>query len=507
VLAALLVLVAGFPEKAAGSRPSAGGAARELLLVGQFEFPPQLVVRGDRVEVGYDAQYSLHAQEIPNATGTLYVRNDGQRGFTAVPLRISKASGSFPSPYANQRKLRALVPKRLLEGRRLFYYAVIRDRRSGGVVTVPAYGARAPESVWIVNDAFRVNLGTYVFGQLRAPEAVVAHAGPGEIGFNACPPGEDCGIQSGPWSFEIAKDGSIWLLDQENDRLLVWEPGYPDAVARTMPLPPASPPPFAFGDFALGPAGSVYLVRRYSEGLPLHPGTFPPQDHFPPLRLSRVSERGAVLWTGKLDTDIANTQLRTGRGGTLWVGAWSATWKDMNGWHAWAPAATVTGRPLSLAEQERLIRWALPLAGGRQLVLVSAGWTGLPWTPEPHEQRVALVDRTGRVVRAWRIRSRTSIEPPFPSVTPALVGGDPVVVLFPTRVQGGAFQREYLVLRLGRQGGVRAQFALPFSEPPLSAFGEWAITGIRIQPGGNIYQLGSAPDFGAAIYRYSLDPS
>jgi hypothetical protein len=235
---------------------------------------------------------------------------------------------------------------------------------------------------------------------------------------------------------------------------------------------------------------------------------FPPQSHFPPLRLSRVSAGGQVLWTSKLDTDIANTQLRTGPDGTLWVGGWSATWKDdPYDWRAWAPAATPAGRPLSLAQQEAQIRWTASVPGGRQLVMVSAGWTGLPWTPEPHEQRVALVDRAGRVVRAWRIRSRTSIEPPFPNVTPALVGGDPVVVLFPTRVQGGTYQREYLVLRLGRKGEVRTRFALPYSDPPLSAFGEWSITGIRIQPDGKLYQLGSAPDFGVAIYQYPLAPA
>jgi hypothetical protein len=373
---------------------------------------------------------------------------------------------------------------------------------------VPAGAARSPESVWIVNDAFRVDLGTHVFGQVETPEAVVARAGPTEVGFNYCPdaPGS-CGQPTGPWSFEIAEDGSIWLLDQLNSRLLVWEPGHPDAVARTVPLPVSSPQ-FAFGDFALGPAGSVYLVRSYSKGPPLHAGLFPPQGHLPPVRLSRVSEDGKVLWTSKVDTDIANTQLRTGPDGTLWVGAWSATWKDdPYEWRAWAPAATSAGRPVSLARQEAGIRWTASVPDGRQIVLVSAGWTGLPWTPEPHEQRVALIDTAGRVVRAWRIRSGTSIEPPFPSVTPALVGGDPVVVLFPTRPQGGEYQREYLVLRLGRTGDVRTRFALPYDEPPVSAYEGWAVTGVRIQPDGRLYQLGSAPDFGAAVYQYSLAPT
>jgi hypothetical protein len=92
-------------------------------------------------------------------------------------------------------------------------------------------------------------------------------------------------------------------------------------------------------------------------------------------------------------------------------------------------------------------------------------------------------------------------------VTPALVGGDPVVVLFPTRPQGGEYEREYLVLRLGPKGGIRTRFSLPYGDPPLSAFEGWAITGLRVEPDGQLYQLGSAPDFGAAVYQYSLAPT
>jgi hypothetical protein len=32
-------------------------------------------------------------------------------------------------------------------------------------------------------------------------------------------------------------------------------------------------------------------------------------------------------------------------------------------------------------------------------------------------------------------------------------------------------------------------------------------TDIRVGPDGWIYQLGSSPDFGAAIYRFSLRPA
>ena len=49
---------------------SAGAAAREQLLVRQLEFPLPLAVRGERVEVGYDAQRGPNLVETPKATGT-----------------------------------------------------------------------------------------------------------------------------------------------------------------------------------------------------------------------------------------------------------------------------------------------------------------------------------------------------------------------------------------------------------------------------------------------------
>jgi hypothetical protein len=513
------VLAIGLPGGAsvATVRASTDAAAANSWYVGQFEFPPPLVVRGDKVEVGYDAQYSLNAQKLPNATGTLYVRNDRQHAYTAVPLERRKAMGSFPTggiapPTA--RKLRAFVPQRLLNGHQLFYYAVIRDRASGRVVKVPGRGARAPESVWIVNDAVREKLGTHLFGRLPKPEAIVAKAGPTDVGFQVCPPeGGECGIPHGPVSFELAKDGSIWMHDQENGRLLVWEPGHPNAIARTVPIPPSLLPTgghWDIADFALGPAGSIYFVRDIKRSgkpdPPLHEGQFPPRGHFPPMRLARASASGNVLWRSYLDTDIYNTQLRIGPDGTLWVRATSATGKDGPDWNAWAPAATPAGRPLSPAQQEARIRWTQSVPDGRQIVLARAGWTGLPWTPNAHEQRVAVIDQAGRVVRAWRIQSRTILDPPDPAVTPRLVGGDPVVTLFPTRVSGGAYQHEYLVLRLAAKG-IRARLPLPYGDAPLSAYEDWTISGIRIQPNGKVYQLGSAPNFGAAIYRYSLTNS
>ena len=58
-----------------------------------------------------------------------------------------------------------------------------------------------------------VALGTHRFGHLRPPDAIVARADPEVVGFSSPPKGAD-GVSYGPWSFDVAQDGSIWLLDE-----------------------------------------------------------------------------------------------------------------------------------------------------------------------------------------------------------------------------------------------------------------------------------------------------
>ena len=58
-----------------------------------------------------------------------------------------------------------------------------------------------------------VALGIQRFGHLRPPDAIVARARPEEVGFSAPPEGAD-GVSYRPWSFDVAQDGSVWLLDE-----------------------------------------------------------------------------------------------------------------------------------------------------------------------------------------------------------------------------------------------------------------------------------------------------
>lgn len=471
---ALAAVASGGDPAVAGS---AGAPAPEQFLVSQIEFPLPLVMRGERVEIGYDAQRGPNLVETPSAIGTLYVRNDLQRDFTAVPLKIRKSLQRLCSD-PNHVKLRALVPDRLLRGQRLFYYAVISNQRLGRSVTVPAGGARAPESAWIITKAFRVDLGAHVFGNPQEPGAVAAKAGPTEVGF-----ARD-GLLFGPKSFGRARDGSFWLWDTINSRVLTWAPGRANVVARTVRLP------FSAGDVTAGPAGSVYLLRDGPPGSPFG-------------RLTRLSAGGRTLWTSR--TTRRPPGLATGPGGTLyWTGPPSEDSKEQMartcwGNNPWVPVATAAGRPLPPAAQRQRTLPAQPLPRGSRLVRVSAGYDR---SDAPHEVRVALIDRAGRVVRAWRVRSRTAIAMPW-NATPALVGGDPVIVL-EAFTGTPAPRSEYLVLRLGPRGGIRTRFALPKNDPPRSAYGDGVITDIRVEADGKLYQLGSAPGFGAAVYRFSL---
>jgi hypothetical protein len=110
------------------------------------------------------------------------------------------------------------------------------------------------------------------------------------------------------------------------------------------------------------------------------------------------------------------------------------------------------------------------------------------------EMRYALLDRRGRLVRSWRVMSKTDINPDF--ATPALVDGQPAVVLDVSQAAAG--KMEYLVLRLGPHGA-SSRFTLP-----RTIFGDSLLADLRIGPGGKLYQLATSPQTGVVISRFSL---
>jgi hypothetical protein len=316
-----------------------------------------------------------------------------------------------------------------------------------------------------------VSLATHRFGQLRAPDEIVAHADPDRVGFYQPPKGMD-GVAYGPWSFDVARDGSIWLLDEVNHRLLAWRSGRPAGPARSVKLP--VDPLERVADFAVAPDRTIYATYVPPPG----PG---PKT----LRLAALDPGGQVRWTAPTTVEIFNAQLRIGPDNALYG------YGGQPG-HRWTPLTTPAGRPLSVAEQRRRTSPQQPLAGGLGLAVSHSG----------AERRITLSDEAGRVVRGWRVTSRTQLG--AEGATPALVGGDPVVVFEVSTETSGEFRYEYEVLRLARTGGTSQRFAIA----PVTGvvWGDAPITGVRVGPDGRLYQLRTSRTRGVDIARYSLAP-
>jgi hypothetical protein len=448
----LLLVLALFAAVLCSS--AAGAAAGAPLAAHQDPLLGRLIAPTDRVRISY--KFDTHGIKAP--AGDLYVRTDTQRTFSR--LRLAWKSGG----------LRAVVPARFLHSHRLFYYAIIRDAR-GSSTRVPA---RSATSAWILPKPVVVRLGTHRFGAATAPQAVVAHAGPGDVGFDRGVPGDVPG--SGPTTFFVRKDGSIWLDDKVNARLLVYRHG----PSRVVPLPKAFAEIPGYGDIAPGPNGSIYSTHGIADG----------DEHN--RAVYRLTARGEVVWHTRLAGGLGfNTQLRNGPDGALYAVVHSVDFDLPGGDLGWMPVATADGRPLSVTAQRRGIIWgAQPVARG--LRLISEVYTPPDWNPGPHETRYALITASGRIVGSWRVLSRTEIN--FGWMSPQLVGGDPVVELLLVGPRG----LEHVVLRLGPHG-TRARVSLP-----VDVFGDYLFTDVRVGPDGMLYRLSSSPDRGVFVTRYAL---
>jgi hypothetical protein len=309
-----------------------------------------------------------------------------------------------------------------------------------------------------------VQLGVHHFGDLREPDAVVATVGADDVGFYQPPNGE--GYPYGPQSFEVTPDGSIWLLDSINYRLLVWEPGQLTEPARV-------PLPLGVADFALGLDGTIYA-------------TYPdPDSELKTLGLCAVTATGDLLWKAPTNIEISNAELLTGPDGSIYVFGADES-------QAWTQLVTPDGQALTLDEQAEATTSYQPLAGGQRLTEEYVS---------PTEQRFTLTDQDGKVVHAWHVESDTELGSNY--TRPTLVDGDLVAALDVFEQTQNNFLYEYLVLRLSPTGVIQQQFSLDHR----AVWGDDTFAGVRVGPNGQLYQLSTDLTTGASITMLSLDPA
>jgi hypothetical protein len=319
-----------------------------------------------------------------------------------------------------------------------------------------------------------VNLGVHTFGHLSTPDAIVVRAAADAVGFecgkpSACPaseqpPAGSCGcidtLPQGPTSFDVGRDGSIFVLDGVKHRLLVWQRGRP---VRSVPLPAD----VGDSDFVLGKDGTIYVFGGNVHGRPY-------------LAMYALTHTGRVRWKAATTVGSSQARLFLAWDGTVYSVGPSAT-------PTWTPVTTAAGRPLALAVQRRRSSHLQPLTRDLRLSTTQVS---------QREVHFALVDRAKRVVRAWRVSSRTSLE--LAHFVPRAVGSDVVVALGVYRGR----KSETTILRLGSTGATRVRVTLD-SRAVWDPDGTTARSTLRVGPDARLYQLRTDPAKGVSVARYS----
>ncbi|HYO41828.1 MAG TPA: hypothetical protein VES19_01405 [Candidatus Limnocylindrales bacterium] len=414
--------------------------------------PPQLILRGEAVTL------QVGVPDEGDPTGVAYVRAGSSGRFTKLPMAWNSGHG----------RLVAKVPARLLAGSIVEEYVMVRFPATGRSVTVPPAGAAGPFRSRILDRPSTVKLARHRFGHLRSATTIAARAepgsGPGEAGF-ACPAEGRC---AEPASFDVEADGTVWVADTANHRLLVWEPGHAMRPSRTIPLD------YTPLELAVAPDHTVY-VRG------VKPGVFP-------SRLFALDRSGRQLWWSNLASDDLFTHLRFGSGGVLYT--------VVVPWGPWTPVMDRDGAPLGIADQVANVRSGQPIAGGRRLI-VDARWVLPRGQLAPRDWRAAIATKSGKLRRAWRIRSLNDLDLSMAAV-PTVVGGDPLLVFEVYRFSDHTM--EHVVVRLSASGGIRDRFSLGRG----GIRGGDVVTDVRVGGDGRLYQLLSDPAWGLEIAQYEV---
>lgn len=438
VLAGVNVVVSGMPgAMAAPARPAVVRAGLEF----PSAPPPGLLRPGEQVTLHARVEWTASGRE---PVGAVYVRGGTSGRFAQLPLRFSVNAASVK------------VPAKFLEGTVFEDYVVIRDPAGGAAVTLPAAGAAAPFRSWIVRRPVTIALATHSFGKFRAPNAIVARApagsGPGQVGFEHEPE-----FNAGPSSFDVARDGTVWVADTWNKRVLAYTPGKPGVPKLTVSLPQM---PL---EVAIAPRGTIYVLA----GAPLH--------SWDPRTVYAFGPSGKRLWSHAVTGIIFNSVMRVDSDGVPWIDDAEL---------GWIPVTNHAGAPLTTAQQIR---------GTVAYQSVGGGWRLPASVRYPIEERVGLVSPRGTLSACWRLTSKTTFEPAYPE---ARLGGD-VVDFGEVWAQGHGL--EYLILRFSPAGKVLSKVSLDRN----LVYGDMdTFSNLRVGQDRRLYFLQTSPKWGMRVARY-----
>ena len=402
---------------------------------GEILHTPVLLARaGEPVELSFDVVCGARVdapESHCNPSGSVFVRPGGHSAFSKLPLRREPDG-----------LLSAVVPAG--ETRAGLDYYVVMDNGRGQTASLPEAGAAAPQHVWPLADWTTVDLGSAHFGRTRAPSSVVRALSWGR-GDTAI--GLDSGREQsriGPSAFDVARDGSVVLLDQVNRRLVLLRRG---ARPAHVPIPFSG----GEGDLAVDGAGTIFVLDSAAKPL-----------------VRAFTAAGAPVAAAQLAEPIAD-MIRVGPSGPLVHSYPSEMWHP-----------TGAGRPPFGPERQLATAQPARSADGGFGVVVHAS---------PGAVRLALV-RGDRLVRAWLLQSESS----FGEVQLAEPYGDGMVVVVRLWNEKHA---QFRVLRLGPEGLLQS-----FDVEPA----EWAesasLSRFRLH-GSTLYQLRSDPS-GIEIAKFEI---
>lgn len=271
------------------------------------------------------------------------------------------------------------------------YYLDVTERSTGAHMTFPPNGSSAPLRFYMLPAVGATQLAALPFGQSRPPDAsfrLTWGAAPDQAGLI---PGDESST-IGPQALDVDAAGRIYLLDQVNDRVQVFDPA--GLLVNVIPLQLGP-----LGDLAVAEDGSLYVLDFVPNG----PGSHPVVHYVVPSDIPNAPPQAVTT----VETPEWEPALLRVEGDAAWAyGTPSDAWRPVAGNVAGLPSIQM-GMPSAMGE---VIRRVDP---GRRIVELATptadrpSRTRLQAPTDRYFGELALVEPDGSggywiVVRTWQ---------------------------------------------------------------------------------------------------------